>query len=51
MPVSGKIIRGYAKGKNQGIDIAAAAGHRRQGRRRWQRGRRRPRTPPAPRSW
>jgi murein DD-endopeptidase MepM/ murein hydrolase activator NlpD len=26
MPVSGKIIRGYAKGKNDGIDIAAAAG-------------------------
>lgn len=26
MPVSGKIIRGYAKGKNDGIDIAAPAG-------------------------
>jgi murein DD-endopeptidase MepM/ murein hydrolase activator NlpD len=26
MPVSGKIIRGYDKKKNQGIDIAAAAG-------------------------
>lgn len=26
MPVDGKIIRGYAKGKNEGIDIAAAAG-------------------------
>lgn len=26
MPVSGKIIRGYAKGKNDGIDIAAAPG-------------------------
>jgi murein DD-endopeptidase MepM/ murein hydrolase activator NlpD len=26
MPVSGKIIRGSAKGKNDGIDIAAAAG-------------------------
>jgi murein DD-endopeptidase MepM/ murein hydrolase activator NlpD len=26
MPVSGKIIRGYAKGKNDGIDISAAAG-------------------------
>ncbi len=26
MPVSGKIIRGYAKGKNDGIDIAASAG-------------------------
>lgn len=26
MPVAGKIIRGYAKGKNDGIDIAAAAG-------------------------
>ncbi len=26
MPVQGKIIRGYAKGKNDGIDIAAAAG-------------------------
>ncbi len=26
MPVSGKIIRGYAKKKNEGIDIAAAAG-------------------------
>ncbi|MDP4033578.1 MAG: peptidoglycan DD-metalloendopeptidase family protein [Pseudorhodobacter sp.] len=26
MPVDGKIIRGYAKGKNEGIDIAAPAG-------------------------
>ncbi len=26
MPVPGKIIRGYAKGKNDGIDISAAAG-------------------------
>ena len=26
MPVAGKIIRGYAKGKSEGIDIAAAAG-------------------------
>ena len=26
MPVSGKIIRSYAKGKNDGIDIAAAPG-------------------------
>ena len=26
MPVDGKIIRAYAKGKNDGIDIAAAAG-------------------------
>lgn len=26
MPVEGKIIRGYAKGRNDGIDIAAAAG-------------------------
>jgi murein DD-endopeptidase MepM/ murein hydrolase activator NlpD len=26
MPVQGKIIRGYAKGKNDGIDIAAAPG-------------------------
>lgn len=26
MPVSGKIIRGYAKKKNEGIDIAASAG-------------------------
>lgn len=26
MPVAGKIIRGYAKGKNDGIDIAAPAG-------------------------
>jgi murein DD-endopeptidase MepM/ murein hydrolase activator NlpD len=26
MPVSGKIIRGYSKGKNDGIDIAAAPG-------------------------
>ena len=26
MPVDGKIIRGYAKGKNEGIDIAAAVG-------------------------
>jgi murein DD-endopeptidase MepM/ murein hydrolase activator NlpD len=26
MPVSGKIIRSFAKGKNDGIDIAAAAG-------------------------
>ncbi len=26
MPVSGKIIRGYVKGKNDGIDIAAAPG-------------------------
>lgn len=26
MPADGKIIRGYAKGKNEGIDIAAAAG-------------------------
>lgn len=26
MPVSGNIIRDYAKGKNEGIDIAAAAG-------------------------
>lgn len=26
MPVSGNIIRGYAKGKNDGIDIAAAPG-------------------------
>ncbi|MCB2129385.1 MAG: peptidoglycan DD-metalloendopeptidase family protein [Rhodobacteraceae bacterium] len=26
MPVSGKIVRGYKKGKNEGIDIAAAAG-------------------------
>ncbi len=26
MPVDGKIIRGYAKGKNDGIDISAAAG-------------------------
>lgn len=26
MPVSGKVIRGYDKKKNQGIDIAAAAG-------------------------
>lgn len=26
MPVGGKIIRSYAKGKNDGIDIAAAAG-------------------------
>ena len=26
MPVNGKIIRGYAKKKNEGIDIAAAAG-------------------------
>lgn len=26
MPVAGKIIRGYAKGKNDGIDLAAAAG-------------------------
>lgn len=26
MPVSGKIIRGYAKGKNDGIDIAAPSG-------------------------
>ncbi len=26
MPVSGKIIRGYAKGKNDGIDIAAPTG-------------------------
>ena len=26
MPVSGKIIRSYAKGKNDGIDISAAAG-------------------------
>ncbi|MGL6210166.1 MAG: LysM peptidoglycan-binding domain-containing protein, partial [Paracoccaceae bacterium] len=26
MPVEGKIIRGYSKGKNDGIDIAAAAG-------------------------
>ncbi|MDZ4134773.1 MAG: peptidoglycan DD-metalloendopeptidase family protein, partial [Paracoccaceae bacterium] len=26
MPVDGKIIRGYAKGKNEGIDIAANAG-------------------------
>ena len=26
MPAEGKIVRGYAKGKNEGIDIAAAAG-------------------------
>ena len=26
MPADGKIIRGYAKGKNEGIDIAASAG-------------------------
>ena len=26
MPVSGSIIRGYSKGKNEGIDIAAGAG-------------------------
>ena len=26
MPVSGSIIRGYSKGKNDGIDIGAAAG-------------------------
>ena len=26
MPVGGQIIRGYAKGKNEGIDIGAAAG-------------------------
>lgn len=26
MPVSGQIIRGYAKGKNEGIDIGASAG-------------------------
>ncbi|WP_380058491.1 peptidoglycan DD-metalloendopeptidase family protein [Falsihalocynthiibacter sp. SS001] len=26
MPVSGKIIRGYSKGKNDGIDISASAG-------------------------
>lgn len=26
MPVDGRIIRGYSKGKNDGIDIAAAAG-------------------------
>ena len=26
MPVQGKIIRGYAKGKNDGIDISASAG-------------------------
>jgi murein DD-endopeptidase MepM/ murein hydrolase activator NlpD len=26
MPIAGKIIRGYAKGKNDGIDIAAPAG-------------------------
>ncbi|MEH7827309.1 peptidoglycan DD-metalloendopeptidase family protein [Gemmobacter denitrificans] len=26
MPVSGQIIRGYAKGKNEGIDIGAGAG-------------------------
>jgi len=26
MPVSGKVIRGYAKGKNEGVDIGASAG-------------------------
>ena len=51
MPADGSIIRAYEKGKNDGIDIAAAAGDAGQGRRGWHGGGGDARHRKARRSW